>query len=210
MDWVSPAAAIVAVIVAGVSGIMNATWRVSQRTTGFVSRKEQSDAITLATDNIGEALRGIRTQFEILERDFKKAELWNRDNLVSRNDFSKTDLSEIKERLGVIELKANTTWNFIMDRAAIEARERGWMVKKSPLTLNEEGLAAIAPILPTVKAWCNTRPEITSMTKDELEVTLASVFRDQLREEICEPNGIYMGACIVILIEALRLEKVIH
>ena len=80
----------------------------------------------------------------------------------------------------------------------------------NPLILTDAGLRAVAPILPEVKAFCESHPSLVAMSESDLEMELVRTFRQRLLEEVCEPNKIYMGACIVMLIEALRLEKVIH
>jgi hypothetical protein len=100
-------------------------------------------------------------------------------------------------------------WEFTMDRARLEAKERGFMVKNSPLTITEKGLTALIPIMPAVREFCENNPGIVKLQEDDLELILARTFRHRLSEEVCEPNGIYMGACLVMLIEALRLENII-
>ena len=118
-------------------------------------------------------------------------------------------VGEIDVKLATAAVKTDTMWDFMMDRARLEARERGFVVKNSPLVLTEQGLAAIAPILPAVRAYCEEHPDIAMMSIYELEIELAKTFRHRLLEEVCEPNHIYMGACLVMLIEALRLEQII-
>lgn len=75
--------------------------------------------------------------------------------------------------------------------------------------LTDRGKQAIAPIVPEVVQFCRQHPELSHLTISEIEIELARVFQHKLAEEVCEPNHIYMGACMVLLIEALKLEQII-
>ena len=133
--------------------------------------------------------------------------LWARDHLAERHRVQA--LEELVKDYSGLVVKVETTWDFIMDRARIEARQGGYVKRESPLVLTERGKQAIAPIVPEVAQFCRQHPEFNGMSISQLEIELARVFRHKLAEEVCEPNHIYMGACMVLLIEALKLEHVI-
>ena len=184
--------------------IATATWTVSRgsptRQDLQAVNKALSERIDQATHDYGETVHALRRKIE-------EVELWSRDKLAEKHRVAAIE-ELIRDYSGLV-VKVETTWDFIMDRARIEARQGGFVKRESPLMLTELGKQAIAPIVPEVVQFCRQHPEFNNMSISQLEIELARVFRHKLAAQICEPNHIYMGACMVLLIEALKLEHVI-
>ena len=213
-EWILVVLTAVGMVVGAATSAILTSWILSSKLSNrptFRQVKESLDGVNGRTNkaehDYGESLRAIRTKVE-------QVEFWARDNLSTKAEVADNrqilrDINKRLEDLPSVVTKVDTMWDFIMDRARLEATQCGFMQRESPLTLTEQGKLAIAPFLPEVKEFCKHLPNLGTISENELELELARKFRQKLLEEVCEPNNIYMGACIVILIEALRLERVV-
>jgi hypothetical protein len=212
MDWISAAIGGVGILLSAFIASITATWVVGSKMTTRDELEDLDRSLTSRLDkgmhDYGEALAAIRQKIE-------QVEMYMRDHYADVDTCVRieTDLTDVRRRLeslpGVL-VKVDTLWSFVIDRGKLEAKDRGFMQSNSPLTLTEAGKRAIAPILPTVTDFCKEHPEMSTMNEDELASLLVKQFEPQLVKEVCEPNHIYLGACIVLLMEALRVTNVIH
>ena len=213
-EWVLVVLTAVSMVVGTVISAITTSWilssKLSNRPTFHQVKEglgEVTERVHRDSDNYGEALRAVRTKIE-------QFELWVRDHLAEKQALKnlETDVRGLNQKLEVlspITVKVDTMWTFMMDRGGVEAMMRGYMRRESPLALTDEGKKLIAPLIPEIRQFCLDHPEVITLPISDLEFKLANQFRDRLIAEICEPNHIYMGACIVMMMEALRLEKII-
>lgn len=214
IEWWTIGIAVVTFLFGILTAAITATWILGRSTGNAITQKDLTTFDTLVRELIKDAGRDFGETVTAIRKKVEEVEIWVRDHRADKNDVddnsrSIREITKRLEQLSAITVKVDTMWDFMMDRAKVEATLRGLMKHESPLTLTPEGRRIIEPLLPEVTEFCHNHPNLNQMTEDELEIELAHTFRQRLLEEVCEPNGIYMGACIVMLMEALRLEKVI-
>jgi hypothetical protein len=99
-------------------------------------------------------------------------------------------------RLGRLELKADTAWNFIVRRALMEAKYRGVVRENSPLTLSAEAREAYAPIAGQLRDFYAKAGH--RLNDIELYAEIERRFADRLVTEICPKLGLLAGGCLVL------------
>ena len=107
-------------------------------------------------------------------------------------------------KFGRIELQVHELWDFLMRRAKGEALSKGWGSTGSQFHINPTGYAKIEAFLDKFL------PAFASMTKRKLSDQqmyreLERDFGDFIVEQICVPNGMSSGACLILIVEACRL-----
>jgi hypothetical protein len=214
--WFSVVAELAGIAATAFIAAISATWIVGSK---MATRKEVADldkrlvaALDKGMHDYGESLAAIRQKIE-------QVELWVRDNFIPKDDIRESlsrlnaevdDLGDRLEPLPGVLVKVDTLWSFVIDRGRLEARDKGYMEKNSPLILTEAGIKAVEPIMPVIVEFCQTHPGIGEMEEDELASTLVKYFEQKLLDEVCEPSHIYLGACIVMLIEALKMRNIVR
>lgn len=101
-----------------------------------------------------------------------------------------------------LELKVDTMWDFLMRRAETELLQKGYGNMNSPITVNAEGMKAIAPIASTLRTYykkLNREVDDTILAMD-----IEREFGKILQKEICIPNGFTMGACLILAVYAAK------
>ena len=214
--WFSVLADLAGLALSAVIAAISATWIVgrnmsTRREVGDLGKKFDRD-LEKGMRDYGESLAAIRQKIE-------QVELWVRDRFIPKDDVRESisrlnaevdNLGARLEPLAGVLVKVDTLWSFVIDRGRLEARDRGFMEKNSPLILTDAGIRAVEPIMPVVTEFCLSHPGIADMTEDQLASTLVQYFEKKLIEEVCEPSNIYLGACIVMLIEALKMRSIIR
>ena len=93
-------------------------------------RVELIEKLDRECHNYGEAISAIRTKIE-------QFELWSRDNLACQPELNDAiavvrEINRRLEQLAGLTVKVDALWDFMMDRAKIEAQQRGFMKRGSP------------------------------------------------------------------------------
>jgi len=101
------------------------------------------------------------------------------------------------------ELKIETTWNYVMDNSklAVVQNPRNLGTMQSPLKITEDAKMILekAGLLTRIKQWCvDYGSKIHNRIEFEQEIT--RVFRQDMIDSICNPNGWHDGECIAIAI----------
>jgi hypothetical protein len=107
-----------------------------------------------------------------------------------------------EERLAALELrfaeygvKVDTLWDFLFRRGASEAVQRGLGVMNSPIVINDGAKAWFDGMRNELQAWYLLH---TDLTDSDLMIAIEQNFGDRILREVCIPNGIYQGACLLI------------
>lgn len=99
-------------------------------------------------------------------------------------------------RFAKIELKVDTIWDFHMRRAMSEAAQRGFGSLNSPFTIDtkaQEWFASLANQLRDFHARLGRR-----LSDSELALEIERHYGTQILKEVCIPNGLSQGACLLI------------
>ena len=111
-------------------------------------------------------------------------------------------LSAIK--IARIELKVNTIWEFLMQRAIGEAVQKGLADLNSPLMLTPGGRSLYSD------KWIGDLQKFyrSQKFKNDYDLALAieRQFGHEMVKDICIPNGLDKGACLVAAVEAAKQE----
>jgi hypothetical protein len=214
--WFSAVTDIAGLVLSAVIAAITATWVIGRN---MSTRKEVSEFVDKFERDLEKGMHDYGESLAAIRQKIEQVELWVRDSFIpkdtvresiSRLNAEVDGLGDRLEPLAGVLVKVDTLWSFVIDRGRLEARDRGYMEKNSPLVLTDAGMRAVEPIMPVVTEFCLSHPGINAMSEDELASTLVQYFEKKLIEEVCEPSNIYLGACIVMLIEALKMRNIIR
>ncbi len=107
----------------------------------------------------------------------------------------------IGQTLATLQLKVDTMWDFTLRRAKSEAVAQGWATINSPLVFTEKAVAVIAPLMEPLRELYE---KLGPISDTDLAIEIERLFGNQILNEICIPNHLYMGACLLIAIEAAK------
>jgi hypothetical protein len=131
----------------------------------------------------------------------------------------KANMDELKRSHG--ELKADVTslresvdWikSYLVSRGRVESLHRGWTEMHSPLHITPAGMEVALPLLAELVPLYlnlvkNRQPEMSDDAFDALVFQVfESSYRDRIIEQICIPTGVNLGACLIALLEACKVQ----
>jgi hypothetical protein len=103
-----------------------------------------------------------------------------------------------------LEVKTETMWGMIMKRAVVEGVHQGLMEVHSPVRLINDSGAMLGAMAPEIVAFyeknCKDVPESKAALAIERE------FGTRLATEVCIPNGISFGICLIIALAVAKGE----
>lgn len=105
-----------------------------------------------------------------------------------------------------ITVKVDTLWAFLLQRGKVEAIEKGYGKLNSPFTINpdiKDWLLGLA-ITKEIAQYCYNNSFKTEYDK---AYAIERKFGERLVSEICVPKNVNKGACLVMILEALRKER---
>lgn len=109
--------------------------------------------------------------------------------------------SRLSMRIGVLEFKVATMWNFQMRRGFSEVVSSGIGSFGSPLHFKREVQQALDPLRADLLAF--GKVHLTSSVPDEEALLLLEAeFGDQLLHSICVPFRLSHGACLLLALTA--------
>lgn len=101
-----------------------------------------------------------------------------------------------------MDTKMSTVWSFLMNRAIGEAVQKNIATFNSPVVVSEEAkkwMAGMADQLRDFYAKLGRR-----LTEWELALEIERVFGEKILKEVCIPNSLSQGACLLIAIEVAK------
>ena len=111
----------------------------------------------------------------------------------------------LANRLTEIEVKVNTMWMFTLRRGQSEAVIDKLMKMNSPLVVTEKAYDIIKPLIPDLRKVYNELKKKKSDIEDtDLAMAIEIELGDRILNEICIPHHLYLGACLVIAVEAAK------
>jgi hypothetical protein len=103
-------------------------------------------------------------------------------------------------RLGVLEFKVATMWNFQMRRGFSEVVSTGIGSFGSPLHFNQDVQHALDPIREDLLAF--GKAQLAYAPDEEALLLLEAEFGDKLLHYVCLPFGLSHGACLLLALTA--------
>lgn len=100
------------------------------------------------------------------------------------------------------DTKLNVVWGFLMNRAIGEAVQKNIATFNSPVVVSEEAkkwMAGMASQLRDFYAKLGRR-----MSEWELALEIERVYGDRILKEVCIPNNLSQGACLLIAVEVSK------
>lgn len=116
--------------------------------------------------------------------------------------LARTKSVRLNEReIAELKVKVETMWNFLLRRGAVEGVSQGLMTFNSPLRLTERSAEMFEHLAGELKAFYNERPGIN---EHDLAIAIEKEFGSRLATEICLPNNISLGVCLLIATAVAR------
>ncbi len=106
-------------------------------------------------------------------------------------------------KLTTIEVKVETIWSFLMKRALSEALIQGVATRNSPVRVTDDAKRWMTPLMPAIRDFY-AKLGRRNITDAELALEIERRFGDRILHEVCIPHGLYMGACLLIAVQALK------
>jgi len=106
-------------------------------------------------------------------------------------------------KITALEVKVNTIWSFLMKRALSEALVQGVATRNSPVRVTDEAKRWMRDLLPAIREFYATLGR-QNITDEELALEIEGRFGDLILHEVCIPHGLFMGACLLIAIQAVK------
>ena len=106
-------------------------------------------------------------------------------------------------KITAMEVKIDTIWGFLMKRAMSEALAQGIATHNSPVRITDEAKRWMGDLLPPIREFY-VKLGRRNITDAELALEIEKRFGDRILHEVCIPHGIYMGACLLIAVQAVR------
>jgi hypothetical protein len=102
-----------------------------------------------------------------------------------------------------LEVKVEKIWSFLMRRAVSEALVQGVATRNSAIRLTDGAKRRMSDLIPPNKGFYGKLGH-RNITDAELALEIERRFGDRILNEVCIPHGLYMGACLLIAIQAVK------
>jgi hypothetical protein len=107
--------------------------------------------------------------------------------------------------MATLTVKVDTMWSFTMKRAVSEAVNNDLMRHNSPLEITAKGYSFIKPMAQELWNYYQNYSETSNKLSDaELALAIERDFGERLLKEVCIPNGMLYGECVILAVEAVR------
>jgi hypothetical protein len=101
-------------------------------------------------------------------------------------------------KLAQLEAKVDTLWQFQLRRGEVEAVLQGYATKNSPIRVNEERASQVFPagLAEEIQRFFNRLGR--NLTRVEMAAEIERHFGDRIVDEVCIPQGISQGTCLIL------------
>lgn len=114
---------------------------------------------------------------------------------------------QFSRKIGELEIKVNTMWEFQLRRALSEVVEKRMGTINSPLKLEEDVTKSLAPLKPELEKFWKTEGQ--KLSDAEALLKIENKFGDQLLRLICIPQGLTHGACLIVALAVAKSTNVL-
>ena len=107
--------------------------------------------------------------------------------------------------MATLTVKVDTMWQFTMRRGISEAVNNDLMRHNSPLEITAKGYSFIRPMAQELWEYYQKYPATVGKLSDsDLALAIERDFGERLLKEVCIPNNLLYGECIILAVEAVR------
>jgi hypothetical protein len=103
-----------------------------------------------------------------------------------------------------LEVKVEIVWGMLMKRAAVEGVHQGLMEVRSPIRLANNSGALLEHMAPDIIAFYEKNCK--KMSESAAALAIEQEFGTRLAKEVCIPNKISFGICIIIALAVAKGE----
>lgn len=107
-------------------------------------------------------------------------------------------------QFGRIEFKCDTMWDFTMRRAMVEAINKGVIEMNSPISVPMATRSWYAHMEHELREWWHSRGR--HLKERDQFIDCENRFGERIMREVCLPQKLNVGACIIAAIEIAKLE----
>jgi len=112
------------------------------------------------------------------------------------------------ERMTRIEVHVETLWDFHIRRSMVEATNRGLGTLNSPFVMTEDAMSMGESLKDDLLDWyADYVTKVPNSNDRDLFIEIERVFGERLIREMCMPNKIQEGTCILIAIALMKGEN---
>jgi hypothetical protein len=101
-----------------------------------------------------------------------------------------------ERELAEIRVKVDTMWNFLLRRGVAEGVNNGLLTMNSPVRLTPESARIMEVLGPELRAF--REKDCPNADEKTLAIAIEEKFGDRLLKEVCIPNNITYGVCLLI------------
>jgi len=105
-------------------------------------------------------------------------------------------------KFSAMSVKVDTMWDFIMRRAMSEAVNKGIATLNSPLVINSEAKALMAPLRARLQEFY--LKEGQQMSDADMQLEIERRFGADIVREVCIPHNLHAGACLLIAVSVAK------
>lgn len=117
-------------------------------------------------------------------------------------------LEEISRKLTELEVKVETMWLFHLRRGMAEAVDKGLGTLNSPLVVNDKARQVFGDFGKELEEFY--RQLARTLSDAELALEIEMRFGDRILKEVCVPNDMKYGSCLLIAVaiakQCLRID----
>ena len=107
-------------------------------------------------------------------------------------------------KLAALEVKVDTIWDFIIRRAMSEAVFKGIGVINSPLKITPAAYKMMTYFEPELRTFYQQHGQ--GLQDRQFLFEIERRFGERLVKDVCIPNGLLMGACLLIALSVAKGE----
>lgn len=108
----------------------------------------------------------------------------------------RSNLRVNEREIAEIKIKVETMWNFLLKRGAAEGVNNGMLTFNSPLRLTPESAAVMEHMAAELRAFRDQK--FPAADEKLLALEIEKQFGDRLVKEVCIPNNISYGVCLLV------------
>lgn len=109
---------------------------------------------------------------------------------------SRRNFSDHIQELATLKVKVDTMWGFLLKRAVVEGLKEGMITVNSPVRLVGKSSDMFIHMAGDLRKFYET--ECSGLDERELALAIERKFGDRIIHEICVPNGIQFGTCLLM------------
>lgn len=114
----------------------------------------------------------------------------------------RSNLRVHEREIAEIKVKVETMWNFLLKRGVAEGVNNGMLTMNSPVRLTPESARVMEHLAPELRAFRDDK--FPALDEKQLALEIEKEFGDRLVKEVCVPNNISYGVCLLIATAVAR------